>query len=240
MARESIAGSLFRWLKRMDWKDRILRLMGVAAIVGLSILLLWRADILFRDTSEDIEITDESGQQVVLEIRAADTSVETPNPLGLDVGVDEGKLAPNFEASTFDGERVQLADFRGRPVFLNFWASWCAPCRAEMPAIQAVLDQYEDQGLVVLAVDNGERFEPARGFVEELKLDFTEFGLDPGQDVIGRYRVVSMPTSVFIDAKGVITRIHAGQATEQQMEEFVREAMGLALATPRVKLACQI
>jgi thiol-disulfide isomerase/thioredoxin len=230
VARGISGGSVSQWLGRMGWKDRILRLAGVAAIVGVSVLVLWRADILFRDTSEDIETTDESGQRVVLQIRAADTSVETPNPRGLDVGVQEGKLAPNFEISNFDGERVQLADFRGRPVFLNFWATWCGPCRAEMPAIQAVLDQYEDQGLVVLAVDNGERFEPAHGFVEELGLDFTAFGLDPGQDVIDRYRVVAMPTSVFIDAEGVITQVHAGQATEQQMREFVLESIGSSVA----------
>lgn len=230
MAPGRIAGSLFGWLKKVDWKDRALRLAGVAAIVGVATLFLWRADILFRATSEDIEVTGEGGQTVVLQIRAADTSVETPNPLGLDVGAQKGKLAPNFEVSNFDGERVQLADFRGRPVFLNFWASWCGPCRAEMPAIQSVLDQYQDQGLVVLAVDNGERFEAAHGFIEELGLHFTEFGLDPGQDVIDRYRVVAMPTSVFIDAEGVITRVHAGQATEEQMRELVLEAMGLAPA----------
>lgn len=227
MVRQSIGVSIFGWLRRMRWRNRALRLAGVVAIVGVSALVLWRADILLRDASEDVEITDESGQRVVLEIRAADTSVETPNSLGLEVGVGVGKLAPNFEASNFDGERVQLADFRGRPVFLNFWASWCGPCRAEMPAIQAVLGEFKDEGLVVLAVNNGERFGPARAFVDDLGLDFTEFGLDPGQDVIQRYRVVSMPTSVFIDADGVITQVHAGQATEQQMREFVLEAMGL-------------
>jgi peroxiredoxin len=99
-----------------------------------------------------------------------------------------------------------------------------------MPAIQTVLDQYEQAGLVVLAVDNGERFEAARSFVEELGLDFTEFGLDPGQDVIRRYRVVAMPTSLFIDAEGVITAVHVGQATGMEMEELVLEAMGLAVA----------
>lgn len=230
MVRRSIGTSIFGWLRRVCWRDRTLRLAGVVAIVGVSALVLWRADILFRDASEDVEITDESGQRVILEIRAADTSVATPISAGLDVGVAEGKLAPNFEVSNFAGERVQLAELRGRPVFLNFWASWCGPCRAEMPAIQSVLGEFRDERLVVLAVNNGERFGPARGFVEELGLDFTEFGLDPGQDVIEQYRVLSMPTSVFIDADGVITQVHAGQATERQMTEFVLEAMGLPTA----------
>lgn len=227
MAGKGIGGFGSSWLGRVGWRNRALRLAGVVAIVGVSALLLWRADILFRDPNEDVETTDESGRQVVLEVRAADTSVGTSNPRGLDVGVGEGKLAPNFEVSNFDGERVQLVDFRGRPVFLNFWASWCGPCRAEMPAIQSVLGEFGDQGLVVLAVNNGERFGPARGFVDELGLDFTEFGLDPGQDVIREYRVLAMPTSVFIDADGVITRVHAGQATEQQMRGFVLKAMRL-------------
>ena len=230
MPRQRLVGPMLDLLRRTGWKDKAIRLAGVAAIVGVAVLFLWRADVLFRSTSEAIESTDESGQRVLLQIRAAETSIETPNPRGLDVGLEEGNLAPNFEVSNLNGQRVQLADFRGRPVFLNFWASWCGPCRAEMPAIQRVLDRFEDQGLVVLAVDNGERFGAARGFVDELGLDFTEFGLDPGQDVIRRYRVVAMPTSVFINADGVITRVHTGQATEQQMAEFVLGAMAPATA----------
>ena len=66
------------------------------------------------------------------------------------------------------GERIQLADLRGKTVFLNFWASWCGPCRAEIPDINAVLQKYESEGLVVLAVNNGEQFDAAHYLIEDL------------------------------------------------------------------------
>jgi len=212
-------------------ENRLVRAVGTAAIVGISSLALWQAGVLFRSPNEDVALTDDAGQTVVLEIRAADASIQTPDAVGLAVGVGEGKLAPDFEVSTLTGERVRLSDFRGRAVFLNFWASWCGPCRVEMPDIQALLDDHAADGLVVLALNNGEPFKPANQFVDDLGLRFTAIGLDPSRQVIDRYRVRAMPTSIFIDPDGVITKIHAGLATAGQMDEFVRQALGLSLAS---------
>ena len=220
-------------LGRVSLENRLVRAFATAAIVGVSVLALWQAGVLFRSPNETIATTDEAGQTTVIDIRAADAAVEAPNPDGLEVGVAEGKLAPDFEVSSLTGERVRLSDFRGQAVFLNFWASWCGPCRAEMPDIQALLEDLEVDGFVVFAVNNGEPFGPAKSFVDDLELDFTEFGLDPSQQVIGKYRIVSMPTSIFIDANGVITKIHGGQATAGQMLEFARTALGQDAAASR-------
>lgn len=210
------------------WRERGKRLVMTAGIVGVAVLGLWQAGVLFRDPNENVTTTDELGETVLLEIRAADTSVETPGGPDLSIGAEKGQLAPNFEVSTLAGERVKLSDFRGKAVYLNFWASWCGPCRAEMPDIQAVLDEFNTQGLVVLAVNNGEAFAPADGFIEELDLRLTAVGMDPTRSVIEQYGVFSMPTSVFINADGVVTRVHPGLATAEQMEEFAREALGLS------------
>ena len=164
-------------------------------------------------------------------MRAADTSVDPLNPTNLQVGLSEGQLAPDFEVSTLEGERVRLSDFRGHAVYLNFWASWCGPCKAEMPDIQHLLNTYGTGGLVVLAVNNGETYGTAQGFVEDLGLDFTEFALDPSRKVIDRYRILSMPTSIFLDSHGVITQVHFGFATAGQMDDFAREALGLGAST---------
>ena len=171
-------------------------------------------------------MTDPSGRETTVSIRAADASIETPYPSGIGVDLKEGRLAPNFEVSNLSGERVRLADLRGKAVYLNFWATWCAPCSAEMPEIERVLRKYEASGLVVVAVNNGESFGRAREFIEELRLNLSVVGLDPSQQVVNRYRVSAMPTSIFIDRQGVITKIHLGLATEKQMDQFARDALG--------------
>ncbi len=211
---------------RINFENRAVRGVAVLALVGFFSFLLWQAGILLRDPNERVELTGAGGETVLIDIRAATASIATPNDSSLDVGVKQGALAPNFEVSTLTGERVQLADFRGQAVFLNFWASWCGPCRAEMPDIDRVLQKYKDDGLIVLAVNNGEPFGPAKQFIDDLQVDFTVVGLDPSQEVIGRYRVVAMPTSIFIDKNGVITRIHAGLATADQIDQFAQEALG--------------
>lgn len=207
---------------------RLLRVTITATIVGVAVMGLWQAGILFRSPDEDVTVTTAEGETEVIRIRAANTSIETPSQAGQSVGLKPGNLAPDFEASAISGERLRLSDFRGKAVYLNFWASWCSPCRAEMPDIIALLEQYEGDGLVVLAMNAGEAFGPASGFVDELRMEpLTAITLDPSRSVLERYRVFSMPTSIFIDAQGVLTRVHPGFATAAQMDEFAREALGL-------------
>ena len=221
-------------LSRIPWNNRFVRAGVTSAIVAVAVAGLWQAEVLFRDPDQDVTVTTASGETAVIEIRAANTSVETPGGQGRTVGLDTGDLAPDFEASTIEGERVRLSDFRGKAVYLNFWASWCTPCRAEMPDILALLDTYESQGLVVLAMNAGESFRPATGFVEELQMEsLTAIAMDPSRNVVDRYKVFSMPTSIFIDAEGVVTRVHPGFATAGQMDQFAREALGLASQASR-------
>jgi thiol-disulfide isomerase/thioredoxin len=216
------------FLGSISWSSRLARSGVTAAIVGVAIAGLWQAGVLFRDPDEDVAVTTASGETVVIEIRAANTSIETPNGSGQSIGLSPGELAPDFEASTIEGERVRLSDFRGKAVFLNFWASWCTPCRAEMPDIIALLRKYESQGLVVLAMNAGEAYAPASTFVEELQMQaLTAITMDPSRKVLERYRVFSMPTSIFIDADGIVSRVHPGFATATQMDDFVRKALGL-------------
>ena len=87
---------------------------------------------------------------------------------------------------------------------------------------------FEANGLVVLAMNAGEAYGPASGFVEELPMEsLTAIAVDPSRGVIERYRVFSMPTSIFINAEGEVTRVHPGFATAEQMDAFAREALGL-------------
>jgi len=190
-------------------------------VLAVGLLALWLAGVF--SNPGDAETTSDTGR--VVQLQPADLSVETVAPEGRTVGLREGDVAPDFAFSAFDGERLRLSDFRGRPVFLNFWASWCAPCRAEMPSMELKLREHEPDGLVIIGVNNGERIESAERFLERLDVKFTAFAYDPASDVAHRYALLGMPTSFFIDADGVITGVYAAALPESLMESAIVQAI---------------
>ena len=120
-----------------------------------------------------------------------------------------GRPAPDFTLQTVAGETVTLSDLRGQVVVLNFWATWCPPCRAEMPALQEVYDARRADGLMVLAIDQNEPADLVASFRDEFKLTFPLL-LDPGYAVSDRYRIGVLPTTFFIDRGGVIRDVVLG------------------------------
>lgn len=123
----------------------------------------------------------------------------------------EGFLAPDFLLKTTRGETIALSDFRGQAVLVNLWATWCPPCRAEMPAIQKLYDEYKDRGFVVLAVnmtyqDNPQAIVP---FIQEHNLTFPILIEETG-DVADSYELRSLPSSFFIDRDGLIQEVVIG------------------------------
>jgi len=143
---------------------------------------------------------------------------ESGNPLDLDVAPFVGAIPPEFSLFNLNGEEVSLSNFSGQPVVINFWATWCAPCRVEMPAIQSRFEKFKDQGLVVLAVDFDEPSDIVSDFRDEFGLTF-EILLDPGAEVQQLYRNRAYPTTFFIDPNGVIQVQHFGPMTEDQMDD---------------------
>lgn len=137
---------------------------------------------------------------------------------GLEVAPSRGALAPDFTLINLAGEEVSLSDFRGQPIVINFWASWCGPCRLEMPAIQERYMKYKDDGLVILAVNFDESVSVVKSFRDELDLTFTLL-LDPGAIVQKLYRNRTYPTSFFVDVDGIIQWQHIGVMTEWQIDE---------------------
>ena len=120
-------------------------------------------------------------------------------------------MAPDFQLQTLDGQAVSLSDFRGRPVLLNFWATWCGPCRIEMPHFQAVYADpgWRASGLEILAVNVGEPPERAQAFVDENGLTFPVL-LDTEQTTARAYNLRVFPTSFFIDESGIIKAVMMG------------------------------
>jgi len=120
-----------------------------------------------------------------------------------------GFLAPDLTLMGLSGESVSLQEFRGQPVILNFWASWCAPCRAEMPALEQVATRYADEGLVVLLVNQGERKRTMSDFLAEMRLTLPVL-LDRDLSATMLYRVQALPTTFFIDRDGRIQDLTIG------------------------------
>ncbi|MGB8647534.1 MAG: redoxin domain-containing protein [Anaerolineae bacterium] len=109
--------------------------------------------------------------------------------------------APAFELTTFDGQAVNLANLQGKPVVLNFWASWCAPCREEAPSLQAAWEQYRTQGVMVVGVDYVDTESEARKYLTEFKITYPN-GPDLKSNVSGAYHITGVPETYFITRQG--------------------------------------
>lgn len=122
-----------------------------------------------------------------------------------------GFYAPDFTLQTLDGQTLTLSELRGRPILLNLWASWCLPCRAEMPALQRVYEEHQSKGFLVLAVNATNQDNPAaaRAFVGELSLTYPIL-LDEQGEVSRLYALRALPTSFFIGADGKIAEVVVG------------------------------
>ncbi len=117
--------------------------------------------------------------------------------------------APNFTLKNLAGKNIKLSELAGNVVLVNFWASWCGPCRQEMPLLNAIHKKYEPLGFTVLGVNVEEQVENARSFIRDRPVDFPIL-LDSNNQISQLYNVLAMPTTVVIDRDGNIRFIHQG------------------------------
>ncbi len=133
-----------------------------------------------------------------------------------------GKAAPEFTLPDVDGREITLASLRGKPILLDFWATWCEPCRAATPHIQALHDQYKDKSLMVLGIDTNEPAETARKYFVEQKYTFANL-LGSGSDVIRNYGANGIPLVILIDKDGVVRYVHRGWGTGMDLTPEVKK-----------------
>jgi len=209
-------------------QQRLFALGGILAIVGVALVGLWAAGL----------IGNQGGGEGIEDVLVFDPA-RAPEQADLDVGPSAGKLAPNFEISDYDGSRQLLSDFRGTPVYVNFWATWCIPCQVELPDVQILQDRHGDD-LVVIAVNRRESLDRAESYFENIPLedggqglDFAVNGIDPDDTLYSEYRALGMPASYFIDRNGVVTEVFNGLISLERMEEAIAAA-GAVTFTPVV------
>lgn len=128
--------------------------------------------------------------------------------------------APAFEIPLFDGGRFRLDDHRGQAVVINFWASWCGPCRQETAVLEASWHAYRDQGVVFVGVNLWDKEEEARAFLREFEITYTN-GLDSEGEIAARYRVKGLPMTFFITPDGYIHQTHLGALTAEKLGKAV-------------------
>lgn len=163
---------------------------------------------------------------------AANSQSFTPSASAQGAEPKIGKPAPDFVLTMTDGSKQQLSSFIGKPVWINFWASWCPPCRAENPDIQDVYDEHHDSdGLVLLAPALGEATDSVTSYQKRADLHYP-VGVDSDTQIAANYRVLGIPTHIFVDRDGIIRDMRIGAMSKKTMEKMISEITAAPATTP--------
>lgn len=146
-------------------------------------------------------------------------------------GARAGERVADFELVDLDGERVALSDLEGKGVVLNFWATWCPPCRREMPLLEAAWNEHRDQGVVIVGVDVGEPADSVRRYIDSIGVTYPIWldgprdgnDFDDTNELLARFGGVGLPTTVFIGPDGVVTKTHIGELHRPMLQEWLPE-----------------
>lgn len=134
------------------------------------------------------------------------------------------RLAPGFQLPALDGASLSLDAMRGRPVVLVFWATWCGPCRAELPHLMTLQKRYADRGLQILAINDGEDLPRVKRFVQDSNLTLQVLW-DEKSEVAARYGRRALPFSVFIDRQGYVRDVTVGPRSERRLAALMERLM---------------
>ncbi|MDL4839671.1 peroxiredoxin family protein [Aquibacillus rhizosphaerae] len=188
-------------------------------IISVVLLAMFGYAVYDLVKSEDNNTTTSNKEELSTEGNQSNSTNEVEST-GATVGLEVGNLAPDFKLQTLNGETVKLSDFRGRRVMLNFWATWCPPCRAEMPDMEKF---YQEKDVTILAVNLTETeasMQDVHDFVEEFGLTFPIL-LDKKIEVATTYQIRPIPTSYMIDSNGIIRyQVFGALNYEMMVSEF--------------------
>jgi len=194
------------------WRSVVLPLVVVAAIVGA----IWYIE------SRGLPFIEDGSSAGSGDYGPVALPPER-NPTGRDSSPEKERAAPDFLLETLDGGTLRLSDLQGKAVLVNFWATWCQPCRSELPHLVAAYDRYRQEGLEIVAVNLQEDEDTIAGFVEEFGMQFPVV-IDRSGDVSDEYRVIGIPTSYFIDRSGVVRSIYTGPFVGRESRQAIEES----------------
>jgi peroxiredoxin len=183
---------------------------------GLALLLLAAAVVVFGP-----RLLGRAEGEPLVSIPAFDDEAEGNTVTsGLEDLPAPGRPAPEFALPDLDGNTVRLSDFSGRPVVLNFWATWCAPCRLEMPELARAMTDYADRDLMVLAINQDETAEQVDSFLTEVGLSLPAL-LDAGGEVGAAYGAFFLPTTLIVGPDGIVSAVHRGILSREDLDDYL-------------------
>ena len=212
---------------RKTKKNRlIVDILLVFVIVAMGLFIYYRVTQLLSDRKiESPELSSETMDGYETEPKSDLMNSSTEDLTNQSASTQESldtaiQPALDFSLVSLEDRNISLSDYIGTPVMVNFWATWCPPCRAEMPLIQAYAKTNRD-ALVVLAVNAGEDKATIENFANAQNLDDLVFLLDPENSVASSYRIPGFPTSLFIDAEGMLAAVHIGELNEDLLIQYL-------------------
>ncbi|MFE6166351.1 peroxiredoxin family protein [Viridibacillus arvi] len=187
-------------------KKKIFALLIIAAMIGIAVTNFVKTKV---------------AEEQKVDTRA--TIVE--DTLGVKSGLAIGELAPDFELETLEGKKVKLSDFRGKKVILNFWATWCPPCKAEIPHMQKYYEKFaKEDNFEIVAVNltsQQEKVKYVKKFVKTYEMTFPVL-LDTEGEQMRTYEIYTIPTTYFLDTKGLVQKKVIGPVDQDSMRESVK------------------
>lgn len=210
------------WMQALKW-------FGVALAIGMGVglYIFWQGRPAGANPAPSVATTSTpSSLSLLTPIVPTETILlSQPTP---PARVAQGAPASDFTLTTLDGEAtLTLSQFKGQPVLINFWASWCIPCRSETPALERAYQKYQSEGLIILGINSAEQdtLKEAEAFAAEFKVTYRLLW-DETDEVLKDYAVLGLPTSVFINSEGLVQRIYIGGMSDEQIEDFIGEIIG--------------
>lgn len=221
-------------------RNPIIIVGGSLILVGALVVLLFGGTLFGGDdvvgdyavvddvVSNDVVSNDVVGDDAV-QAQLAQAADTVPTAVELPVSgppLQTGDQPYEFSLKDLDGNTVALSQFIGRPLLINFWATWCGPCRIEMPELQSVFEEYGDiEDFLILALDQDESAEKVAAYFDELDLTFLS-ALDEDNQTAKSYGLQgTLPASIFVNPDGEITVVHRGVMTRGQIDEFLAETI---------------
>jgi thiol-disulfide isomerase/thioredoxin len=200
--------------RRFDWRGALRSLVLPLAVLALIVGGLW-----YWQNRGDSASNSPYGPVALPQAKNA--TERSPAP-------EEGRAGPDFLLEQVGGGELRLSDLQGKPVLLNFWASWCPPCREEMPEIVAAYERYKDEGLIVIGVNLQEPSDIISEFAQDFGMTFP-IVIDRSGDVAETWRIGGaidgLPSSYFIDATGVVRGVFNLPLTEESIEQGLADIL---------------
>lgn len=186
------------------------------------LIILISVTIISCKNETDIEKNEEPNETTTEKDIEKNDEIEESESQSNEKGITKGKIPYDITLKNLEGNTKSLSDYKGKVIFINFWASWCGPCKQEMPDFQKAYENIDNSSFEIFAVNAGEDKSTVKNFVDEYDYNFPIY-LDEKSKYSKMYNVRAIPTTLIINKNYKIAKVHIGILTEKKINEFYKE-----------------